>query len=62
MDIEGAEVEVLEKLIESGAIAKVRLALVETHDHKIPELREATDRLRATIDERGLSHIRLDWV
>ncbi|MDB6155087.1 MAG: hypothetical protein JWL90_3540 [Chthoniobacteraceae bacterium] len=61
IDIEGAECAVLERLIGQNLHELVDLILVETHDHKIAELRSRTDALRALIASRGLGHIRLDW-
>ncbi|TAN57359.1 MAG: FkbM family methyltransferase [Rhodospirillales bacterium] len=46
MDIEGIEVEVIEHLLKTGAMARIRRLLVETHDTKIPALRPGTDKLR----------------
>jgi len=63
MDVEGAECAILRHIIETGAIDLVDHMFVETHDHKIPELKEETDALRALIREKGLdSVIKLDWV
>jgi FkbM family methyltransferase len=61
IDIEGAECEVLESLIGQNLHEMVDLILVETHDHKIAELRPRTEALRALVASRGLAHIRLDW-
>jgi FkbM family methyltransferase len=61
MDIEGAEVAVLERLLESGLQDRVEQAFVEVHDRKIPELAERTDRLRALLRERGLTNFDLTW-
>lgn len=62
MDIEGAEVALLDRLLEQPqALAAIGRLFVETHDHKIPQLREGTDRLREKIRHRGLDQINLDW-
>ncbi|MDA9521633.1 hypothetical protein XI06_15090 [Bradyrhizobium sp. CCBAU 11434] len=62
LDIEGSEIEVLNRLIDTGAISRVGLAVAETHEKQHPELTEATDNLRARIEGAGLaSKIRLDW-
>ncbi|MEA3210047.1 MAG: hypothetical protein QOE70_3104 [Chthoniobacter sp.] len=62
LDVEGAECRIVNRLIDSGAIQKVHLLLVETHDDKIPELRKETDELRSRIAREQLTNIRLDWV
>lgn len=62
MDIEGAEVALLGRLLEQPlALAAIGRLFVETHDHKIPELRDCTDRMREEIARRGLDRINLDW-
>jgi len=62
IDVEGVECALINRLIDTGIIKNIQHALVETHDHKIPELREETDRLRKVIAEKGLTNINLDWV
>ncbi|MCE9611229.1 MAG: FkbM family methyltransferase [Chthoniobacter sp.] len=61
LDVEGVECPILNKLIDTGCTARIERILVETHDRKIPELREETDALRRRIAEAGLTHIELDW-
>jgi FkbM family methyltransferase len=63
MDIEGAEVPVLNRLIDTGDIDQVRLAIVETHERFSPELAAATDALRERLKTNGLdAKVRLDWI
>lgn len=62
IDIEGAECEVLEKILLEGVHKKIKLALVETHDKKIPGLQEKTDRVRVRIKELGVNNIKLSWL
>lgn len=61
VDIEGAEFDLLQALIEAGCMDRIGAAFVETHDHKIPGLEAAGRRLRDTIAARGLTSINLDW-
>lgn len=61
MDVEGAECGILMKLIESDVINKIDHVFVETHDHKIPELKAETDEIRELIEKRGIQNINLDW-
>jgi hypothetical protein len=61
MDIEGAEVSVLERLLESGLYGRIGQAFVEVHDRKVRELAERTERLRRLLRERGISNIDLGW-
>ena len=46
VDIEGAEVPLLEKLFQSSMVKDVRELYVETHEHVLPELAERTEALR----------------
>jgi hypothetical protein len=63
MDIEGAEIAVLNHLIDTGAIDRVRLAVVETHERFSPELAQATETLRERLRVNRLDgKIRLDWI
>ena len=61
IDIEGAECEVLEQLLAEDLHKVIRLTVVETHDHKIHELKPRTDALRQQIRERGIRNIRMNW-
>jgi FkbM family methyltransferase len=62
MDIEGAEVALLDRLLgQPRALAAIGWLFIETHDHKIPELRDGTKRLREQIRQRGLDRINLNW-
>ena len=61
MDVEGVECRILEKIINTGVIDKIDYAFVETHDHKIPELKEETDAIRELIKKRRIENINLDW-
>ncbi len=62
IDIEGAECEVLEKLIEKEQHKKIDLIVVGTHDRKIPGQRQKTDKIRAMIRDRGIGNIKLSWL
>jgi hypothetical protein len=63
LDIEGAEIPVINQLIDSSTIDLIDLLVVETHEKQQPSLIEETDRLRNRIRELGYnSKFRLDWV
>lgn len=59
MDIEGAEVDVINHLLDSGLEGRIQAAFVEMHDHKIPSLRSRSDALRERLS--GRSAWDLDW-
>jgi FkbM family methyltransferase len=61
MDVEGAEIPILETLIETGVISKVSNIFAETHERGIPELASRTVALRAKIRSEGYDNINLDW-
>lgn len=61
IDIEGAECEVLEKFLAADLHTIVNLTVVETHDHKIPELKGPTDSIRQQVATRNINNIRLNW-
>jgi FkbM family methyltransferase len=60
MDIEGHEIEVINDLIETGAIKKIDRLFVELHDRKNPQLVDATQALRENI-RRAKVRADLNW-
>lgn len=62
MDVEGVEVEIVNSLIDTGVIHRVDQVYVETHDHKIPELKKSTEALRARVKREKLKHVNLNWI
>ena len=54
MDIEGAEYEVLPKMIEDGSIDYVNIVYAEFHGKKVHKEREDTKKIRTAIRERGI--------
>jgi FkbM family methyltransferase len=60
MDIEGEEIKVLNKLIDSGVISKINKVLVETHE-RFPTLKEPTEELKKRIISMKLKNIDLNW-
>ena len=61
MDVEGAECPIIEKIIINETIYKIDYVFVETHEHKIPELKVETDTIRELIKQRRIENINLDW-
>jgi len=62
LDVEGAEVEIITKLLDEKIYQKVERIVVETHDDKMPELKEETDLLRKRIAEEEIKNIDLNWI
>lgn len=61
VDVEGAEVDILERLLDTGRIAEIGLVLVEMHDGKIPELSQRGAILRDRLASGAYAHVHLDW-
>lgn len=61
MDIEGAEVDVLENFLESPLRDSVGAMFVETHEVNMPELRDRIGKLRQAVSGLKQPVINLDW-
>jgi FkbM family methyltransferase len=61
MDVEGVECLIINKLIDSHLIDKIKFLIAETHEKKNPPLKEETDRLRKRIEEEKLTNVELKW-
>lgn len=62
MDIEGAEIELINHLIDSKAIDNIDYLICETHERKNDFLKDSTQQLREKITNLGLNHkIDLNW-
>lgn len=62
MDIEGMELDLLEKMDAENLFENIRCTVVETHERKFRELRPRFRALRAHFAERyNPSHVNLDW-
>lgn len=63
MDIEGAELEILEVMDREGLFENIRGLVAETHERKFKDLRERYRALRAAIAEhQPTGKINLDWI
>ena len=61
--LSNVEIEVLNHLIDTGAIKNVNYIICETHEKKNEFLKEPTELLKKRIIDEGLSHkIDLSWV
>lgn len=61
MDIEGAEVAILEELLGTPALDRIGLLLVETHWRQMPALGKRIMRLHRRIEPRDRDRIHLSW-
>jgi FkbM family methyltransferase len=62
MDIEGAECEVLEDLLEEGLLDRIDLVLVETHEEWIPETIPRLQKIREQLHLGGHINVFLNWI
>lgn len=63
MDIEGAELDLLDALDTADVLKHVRCMVVETHEKKFKELRSRFAEQRARLEAKYAStHVNLDWI
>ena len=62
IDIEGAEVELLNDLMDEDLIRNIPYIFVETHEEKVPSLREPIEKLKQRIKNENYSNINLNWI
>ena len=63
MDVEGAEVELINHIIDTGAINKVNYLICETHEKKNKFLLEGTNLLKEKVKNLGLQNkIYFNWI
>ena len=62
LDVEGAETEILKKVMEKEAYRLFDAMYVETHETKIPGQKEELDAIRAIILEKNVTNIKLNWL
>lgn len=61
IDVEGAEVAILNHLLDEGLHDQIDQAFVEVHDKRIPALAEPTRALTERLRALGATQFRLDW-
>ncbi|MER9208828.1 MULTISPECIES: FkbM family methyltransferase [unclassified Mesorhizobium] len=61
MDIEGAEAECIEAMLDAGIHRSIGQILVETHERFSPDLADRIGKLRGRIAQEGIRNINLDW-
>jgi FkbM family methyltransferase len=62
IDVEGAEIEILKQILEKETYKKFDLAVVETHETKIPGHVEEVAKINAILKEKGVENIKLNWI
>lgn len=62
LDVEGAEINILQKIIREKAWNRFDRMYVETHETKIPEQVPALNVIRTALETHQIKHIKLNWV
>ena len=62
MDIEGSEIEILNKIIDLEMHDKIKYIFVETHERFSHKLGLETAKLKLRINNLNINNINLDWV
>lgn len=63
MDIEGAELDLMETMFAADMFEDIRLTVVETHEKKFKELRPRYAKLRKDVGAKyPITRINLDWI
>ena len=62
MDIEGSEIEILNKIIDLNIHDKIKYIFVETHERFSHKLSLKTAKLKLRIKNLNIKNINLDWV
>lgn len=63
VDIEGAEIDLVNRLHDDGLLSKVSLTVVETHEKKFRHLADEFAALRKTVAENYKpTHVNLEWI
>lgn len=61
IDVEGAEVAILNRLLASGDLARIDHVLVETHEDIVPGLREQLQDLQRRLAEQSQDQVDFSW-
>ncbi len=62
MDIEGAEFELLEKIVEQNLHLQIEKIVVENHEWLIEDLKAKADHFRRVMQEKRIHNIDLNWI
>lgn len=62
IDIEGAEVEILERLVQTDILPRINLTVVETHQWLFPQWQDRYDALDRIAAERPDLRLNLHWI
>lgn len=62
LDVEGAEIEILNNIIATGTYRLFDRMYVETHETRIPSQVKEVEWIKQELSEKGIKNIRLNWI
>jgi FkbM family methyltransferase len=62
LDVEGAETEILKRIIQSDAYTLFNLMYVETHETKVPGQKAELAVIKQYLKQKGITNIKLNWI
>jgi len=62
LDIEGAEIAILKKILEKETYKLFDQMFVETHEKKIPGQTEEIEQIKLLMEKKRVSNIKLNWL
>ncbi|TMI95105.1 MAG: FkbM family methyltransferase [Bacteroidetes bacterium] len=62
LDVEGAEIAILQKILRDDTYHLFDRMYVETHETKIKGQREELEKIKQTIQEKNIKNIKLNWL
>ena len=63
LDVEGAELDIVEEMLRRDLFDNIRISLIETHEKQFPELAERTIALKAQVAARYPEHkVCTEWL
>ena len=62
LDIEGAEIEILKKILATNSHTLFKIMHVESHETKIPGQEEELERIKKELKRKEITNIKLNWI
>src|SRR6187399_2441950 len=62
IDVEGAEIGILQSIILQDAHKLFKTMYVETHETKIPGQKEDLEKIELLMKQKGIANIKLNWI
>ena len=62
LDVEGAEIDILKKILATGSHTLFDRMYVETHETKIPSQQQELAAIKDEMRKKGITNIKLNWI